>query len=368
MKEKKISLIERDRLLLALRRLNMVVPNEAPILSLYVTVYHTPEKVKEVIAFVNEEAEQIYKKIEELGLDPKTLKEDVERIKEFIEFNNNENSFGLAAFISGYRDLFLNYPISNYYFKNKIIFDNNVYKVPLVKLLAEQPKELFLLIGSDKSILYKYSDNQLFEKEPPVERDRQNKEEMEVYLRKVKDAFWPYFRSDDVRSIFLMGTQNLIEEFPKTLAKTAIQKIRERIYFPTRITKKEIEKKVGELVKKYNILDPEFKIEEIKKMAQRRMAVLGAKLVFQSLREGNIKEIIIDPSFKSAGWRCQRCQLLQIAKTRVCTWCGGKLAHVKDINKEIINDVQLYDIEITHIKDPFIGKEAQGIAAILRFT
>lgn len=365
--EKRIPLIEQNRLLLALRRLNMIVPNELPILGLYLTADRNKLRLRETLKFVDEKMEKIYRRIEAQGLDHNIMKKDIKRINEFIKYNTRSETLGLAAFISSYRELFLTYPI-NYRFKNEIVLDKSVYKAPLIRLISEQPREIFLALFPDQSSLYRYSDGKLQEKEPPVVRNRHERERVKDYIRRVKDTYWPYFRSDDVKSVFLMGRRNLMEIFSSVLAKVAVQKIKEKTPLPASATKKDLERIAQELIKKHNIINPERKVEHAKNLAQRRMAVFGPESVLRSLREGKAKELLIDPCFHPPGWRCQRCKLLGTDEQKECPWCGGKLHNVKQLKAALQRDANLYDIQITRVSHPYLKKEGKGIAALLRFS
>ena len=316
---------------------------------------------------IRKKLEKIYQKIIAQNLDPKVLQNDVERIKEFVEYNAREESLGLAAFISGYRDIFLTYPI-NYKFKNLIVLDNDVYKVPLVRLLAEQPPEVFLILFPDQSTLYRYTNGKLQEKESPILRDRRKRESVEAYIRRVKDSYWPYFRSDDVKAVFLLGRPELMEIFTSVLAKVAVQKVKEKIPLSTKTKQSELEKIIRELVKKYNIINPKQKVELARNLAQRRMAVFGPDAVFRALREGKVKELLLDPSFKPSGWRCQRCRLMGTTEEEQCNWCGGVIQPLANLKNTLLKDAELYDIQVTKVKHPYLEKEGQGIAALLRFS
>lgn len=366
-KPKRIPLIEQDRLLLALRRLNMVVPNELPIISLYITMDKNRLRLKETLSFIDTEIQKFTNKIKQQGLDPEVMLKDIERIKEFIEFNSREEISGLAAFISGYRDLLLTYPI-NYRFKNEIVLNNMIYKAPLIRLLAEQPREAFLALSPDQSTLYRFGDGRLQEKEPPITRDRHQREKAKDYIRRVKDAYWPYFRSDDVKSVFLLGRRHLIDIFVSVLAKVAIQKIKEKVSLPANATKKDLEKIARNLIQKHKIINPESKVEHATRMAQRRMAVFGPEPVFQALREGKVKELLVDPSFDPNGWRCQRCQLLGIGKEQECPWCAGRVNNIKHLKSALSRDASKYDIQVTRVSHPCLKEEGGGIAALLRFS
>lgn len=365
--EKRISLIEQDRLLLALRRLNMIVPNDLPIVSFYVTSNKDNLQLKETLGFIDEKMANISKKIKSQGLNPKIMQKDIERIKEFIEYNAREETLGLAAFISSYRGLFLTYPI-NYKFKNKIVLANNIYKTPLIRLLSEQPREAFLVLLPDYSTLYRYADDKLQKKEPPIIRNRQSREGIRDYILRVKDTYWPYFRSDDVKAVFLLGREELIDIFTSVLAKVAIQKIKEKISLPTNVTKKDLEKIAQDLIKKYNIINPVSKVEHAKKLAQRRMAIFGLTTVLQALHQGKVRELLIDQSFNPTGWRCQRCSLLGTNKQKKCPWCAGMLYKIKILKSALLRDAALYDIQVTRVNHPYLRNEGGGIGALLRFS
>lgn len=366
--DKRIPLLELDSLLLAIRRLNMTVPNEYPILSLYLTAQANKRKLKENLAWIDEQMRTIYQKLTTRGLDIKIMQEDIERIKEFIEFNLHEEMLGLAAFISGYRDIFLTYPIS-YSFKPQVVLANDVYKAPLVQLLTEQPPEIILLLQEDYSVLYRYLNGKLQQKEEPVKRNS-GKEANKDYMRRVKDAYWPYFRSNDVHSVFLLGQPALIEDFFSVLAKTVVHKIKEKIEISPKVSHAQLERITNSLIRKYHIINPQQKVEHAKQMAQRGLALFGSVAVLKALRDGKVKELLLTPGFNPSGFRCQRCSLLQVEKPKLtsCSWCQGPLQKIKQLKTAVLRDANFYNTQVTRVNHAFLKGQGEGIGALLRFA
>jgi rubrerythrin len=364
-KKEKIPLIEQDAILLSLRRLNMIVPNELPILSLYATTDGDRIRTKKTLEYLDKKMDSVCKQVKKQGLNPKVIRKDYERIKEFIEFSTIDGPLGLAAFVSGYRDLFLTYPI-NFKFRNEVILANKIYKAPLIRLLSEQPHEVFLVLQPNKSIIYYFTDGKLEEKEPPI--FPKNNEPLREYMRRVKDEYWPYFRSHDVKSVFMLGSKEAMENFVGVLAKSALQKIREKIEVSRQAPRKKLDKLAEELIQKYNIIIPKEKVEHAKNLSQRRMAAFGPAAVLKAIREGKVKELLIDPSFKSKGYRCKRCGLLGLKLEEQCPFCKNEIQKVKHIKSAIKRDAKLFGFQITKVSHPYLKKEGDGIAAILRFS
>lgn len=315
---------------------------------------------------MDKKMELITKKIENLSLNSQILQDDIERIKEFIQYSAVEGTVGIAAFISGYRNLFLTYPI-NYRFTNQIIFDNEIYKAPLTKLLATQPSQIYLVLYPSKSSLYYLQNSKLYEKEPSI-LPLNNNETLKEYLVHVKDIYWPYFRTDDVKNVFLIGDKQSIDIFFSVLAKTAIQKIKAKIQLPKNAPVKIIEKTAIQLRKKFNILDPAKRIGYARILAQRGLAVFGPNQVFKTLKEGKVREILISPKFTKSGWRCVRCKLLIAGAEKLCIRCKGKLEQVKLLKNAIIRDAKQLNIQITRVNHNFLNNQGEGIGAILRFS
>jgi len=362
---KNIPLIEKDRLLLALRRLNMIVPNSLPIISLYLTINGVDNNI-EAINFIDREWKELKKELEKKDINFKPMAEDIKRIKEFIEFSRGDGAKGLAAYISGYRDIYLTYPIDNG-FTNKLSMGLDFDRAPLIQLFAEQPKEIFITLYPDRAKLYSYNDGKLIEKEPPVVPE-DPKQSLKEYMRTVKDEYWPYFRSDDVKSVFLLGHEDAMKLFKGVLAKTAVQKVKDMVKLPLRATMARINKEAKRLISEHNVLQPQQKVEHAKAMSKRHMAIFGPVAVFKALREGKVRELLFDPSFHPAGYICERCNLHELRKLDNCSWCANSLTPTTRVKSSMLKLASEYEVLVTKVANQYLRTEGKGIAAILRFT
>lgn len=363
---KNIPLIEKDRLLLALRRLNMIIPNNLPIISLYLTINGVGGRNVEAVRFLESEWEKLRVVLVKANLNPKPMENEVERVKEHIEFSSGDGAKGIAVYFSGYRDIFLTYPI-DHSFVNKISMDFDFDRAPLIQLVAEQPKEIFITLHTDRGRLYSYSDSRLHEKEPEV-LSESPKQPLKEYMRVVKDAYWPYFRSSDVKSVFLLGNENAMRLFKGVLAKTAVQKVKDMVKLPVRATMSRINREAERLISEHNVLQPQQKVEHAKALVKRHMAVFGPKAVFHALREGRVREILIDPGFHPAGYYCKRCKLPELRKLDVCSFCFNELTPTNSVKSHMLNLATSYEVLVDKVGNSYLRSEGKGIAAILRFT
>ncbi|MDP3982578.1 MAG: hypothetical protein Q8Q65_00685 [bacterium] len=363
---KNIPLIEKDRLLLALRRLNMIIPNKLPVISMYLTINGGGGKNVEAIAFVDSEWNKLKTELAKLNINPEPMDKEIERVKEFIEFSSGDGAKGLAVYVSGYRDIFLTYPI-DYSFINKISMGLDFDRAPLIQLFAEQPKEIFITLYPGRSRLYSYSDSMLVEIEPPV-IPQDPKQDLKEYMRVVKDAYWPYFRSSDVKSVFLLGHAESMHLFKGVLAKTAVQKVRDMVSLPLRATMARINKESRRLISEHNVLQPQQKVEHAKSLVQRHMAVFGPEAVFRALREGRAREILVDPGFHPTGYVCERCQLLEIRKLDACSLCFNTLTPTTKVKPYVLKLAMEYEALVDKVANQYLRTEGKGIASILRFA
>jgi len=260
--------------------------------------------------------------------------------------------------------------------QNALIVDSSPYIRPLARIQDEWESFTLLLINSNYAKIFSISTGKV---------DDTKKLSAEI-INKHKKGGWSQARFNRIRkgainaflseviealkkkadkSIIIAGPGNtkirFIEMLPKELKDSLVDVIDISINDEKRLLKESF----NLITKK----EQEKSIEAVSQLKQEilknGLAVYGINETLDVARNGRVDLLIIEKGYKSRGWICENCQVVEEGKNKTCPYCNNKTSEV-DVIEEILEFAERTNASVEFTDSEEIANLGH-IGAILRF-
>jgi len=363
-----------------LRELSKIRTKKYPLITFYFTASSPFEWKEEANIFLKSMASKYEEKLPKELI--KSFKEDVEKIKDYINYKLGKTVRSLAFFVSGGEDIFKLYqvpfPITNLFY-----LKNTPYLKPLAKTLDDYGKYILVILQIDYSCIYVIDRTDVVEgicKEDKIpvrtrkagwkdlEKSRAERRRGEYIKKHYKDVADMVKNSmdKDIKRIIIAGTEKNVKPFLKLLPNHLKDIVSATFQFDAHDNDfKIIEKSLKEEIESEMKADRRL-IKQLERLGREKVAVRLYQVLL-ALQRGQIDKLIIHHKFQESGWICNNCDYLGSGGSKVCPMCKVEMSEVKDIVDEVVNKAIEHDIDLDFVSETEFIDKFGGIAAILRY-
>ncbi len=325
--------------------------------------------------------------VESLGKNTyKKVKDDFERIDNFILTNKRMFKKGLAILSSSahslWKDYHLEVPV-----KNELIVDKTPYIKPLLDILDNYPGYAVLLVGKDSARIFVIHLREILEYGEIYTPDVPGKHKkggwsalsqshyerhidyhVGMHLKEVVGKLDSFLGGEYIGRLILGGSDEAVSMVRGMLPKTTLEKVIGTVKIEMVAKDPEVLAKVEPLVNEYEKNREKETVEALITGAMKnKNAVLGLEDVLHAIHQQKVMKLVFLKELKKSGFSCKSCGFLTSQKIDICPYCKGMteivdyivdLAGEKAIGQGAIVEVLAEDKKL---------KEAGGIGAFLRF-
>ncbi len=294
---------------------------------------------------------------------------DIERsLKKFFS--------GSIVFFASHKHNFFRRILLSVEVQKSLIVDSSPYIRPLARIQDEWESFTLLLVSSNYAKIYSVSIGKV-ENTKKLSADIINKHKKggwsQARFNRIRKGAINAFLSEVVEALQKRSDECIIIAGPGTTKNQFID-----------ILPKELKDKIVDVVD-INIEDEQKLLKEsfhiITKKEQREsheavqhlkqeilkdgLAVYGLVETLEAVKNGQVELLIIEKDYKSRGWICENCQVVEEGIRKTCPYCGNKTSEV-DVLEEILEFAERTNANIEFTDDEEIANLGH-IGAILRF-
>lgn len=296
-------------------------------------------------------------------------------IEEIECFLKNYSSSSIVIFASHKHDFFRHILLS-VEVQNSLIVDSSPYIRPLARIQDEWESFTLLLVSSNYAKIFSVSIGQV-ENTKKLTADIINKHKkggcsqarfnrirrgaINAFLSEVVEALQK--RSDE--RIIIGGPGTTKNQFIDILPKELKDKIVDVIDIGIEDEKKLL-KKSFQIITKKEQRESHEAVQHLKQeILKDGLAVYGLIETLEAVKNGQVELLILEKDYKSRGWICENCQVVEEGINKTCPYCGKNTSEV-DVLEEILEFAKRTDANIEFTDDEEIANLGH-IGAILRF-
>lgn len=294
---------------------------------------------------------------------------------------NPLKSGSLCIFSCWIMDYFTVYPIS-VPVKDLIWLDSSPYIRPLAELQDEYENAAIVVADNKKAKIYIIS-SLVAQSEESVtgniknhvkkggwsqqRYERRRDKEILLYAKEIVAALAELKRAESFKHIILAGGKEIIQAIDENLPND-LQKLVSKKALDIKSAANMINKEILDLLTDRERQSEANLWDKIRNEYLRGgLGIVGLRDVFESLKMGNVEQIIVDRDFKPHGFRCRDCENLIIDEVNSCTNCQSESIFQVDIINELTELSKQCSSEIDFV-DPIDSLTKAGrIGALLRF-
>jgi len=288
----------------------------------------------------------------------------------------NKHSCGSIVIFSSYKHNFFKSIFLSVEVLNSLIVDSSPYIRPLARIQDEWESFTLLLVSSNYAKIFSVSIGKV-EDTKKLTADIINKHKkggcsqarfnrirrgaINAFLSEVVEMLQK--RSDEYIIIAGPGTtkNNFIDILPKDLKDKIVDVVDIDIE-----DEQELLKKSFQIITLREQKESHEAVQQLKQeILKDGLAVYGLVETLEAVKNGQVELLIIEKDYKSRGWICENCQLVEEGKSKTCPYCGKKTSEV-DVLEEILEFAERTNANIEFTDDEEIANLGH-VGAILRF-
>lgn len=355
--------------------------NQAQFISVYLDTSVNQEGKRKHWIFFKKRVNELEKLLEERGNHAiKPFREKIKRIEDYINYQLNEDSRGLALFIGPdyFRAVQLPVPIPN-----KMVVGQSPDLDVLIELLEENRHFAAVLLDQHTGrifsvYLYDVLDSlEIADRLVPgrtkaggwsqMRYQRHRKDHIQHFMKELAELLERFVRAEKPDALILLGAHENVAEFRKHLPDEIGRKILFEENVPVQIPEAELLSRIREDIKQAAAKkDQETANRLYEHVSQGYRAVAGLADTLSNLQMGKIGRLLISRNFSARGPRCSRCAYVFGEKTDTCSHCGGPTTEV-DLRSEMAKLAERHKAEIEIIHGQTFLDSVEGIGGFLRF-
>jgi peptide chain release factor subunit 1 len=257
-----------------------------------------------------------------------------------------------------------------------LIVDSSPYIRPLARIQDEWESFTLLLVSSNYAKIFSVSIGQV-ENTKKLSADIINKHKkggcsqarfnrirkgaINAFLSEVVEALQK--RSDE--RIIIGGPGTTKNQFIDILPKELKDKIVDVIDIGIEDEQKLLKKSFHVITKKEQRESHEAVQHLKQEILKDGLAVYGLVETLIAVKNGQVELLILEKDYKSRGWICENCQVVEEGINKTCPYCGKNTSEV-DVLEEILEFAKRTDANIEFTDDEEIANLGH-VGAILRF-
>ena len=316
----------------------------------------------------------------------KKVKDDLEKIDNFVLANKRMFKKGLAIISSSVHSLWKEYHLG-IPVKNELIVDKTPYIKPLMDILDNYPGYAVLLVGKESARIFVIHLREIVEygevhtADVPGKHKKggwfalsQNHYERHIdyhvgmHLKEAVGKLDSFLSREFIGRIILGGSDEAVSMVRGLLPKTILDKVIGTVKVEMFAKGPEVLAKVEPIVIEFEKNKERETVDSLITGAMKnKNAVLGLENVLHALQQQRVMRLVFLKDLKTAGYSCNSCGSLTVQKVDACPYCKGGMEivdYVVDLaGEKAIGQGALVEV----LTDDKKLKEAGGIGAFLRF-
>lgn len=374
-------------------------PSGFPVVSLYLDAKANKNGRDEYEIWFRQEIANLSENYEEDSAEAQSIKQDIEKIQQFLETEADESANGIAIFAcAGADDFFETAQLDVAFPNNRLFAFDRPHIFPLVRIVEQNPKYAVLWSDTNKADIYVFGGENTIN----IETETQAKvEEIEnVVTQGTKVGGWSQARYQrHIANFHLQHAKETVEELERLLQQAKIEYLvlcgDERTIMP--ILRPQLSKPVEESVvetlnlnqyasedeireKTREVMDAQNAVkdqERVQRMydaakAAAGLGTMGVEDTLAALSNGQVEELIISSSFEAIKYSPKKVKkVLKAYAPGDDNSASDELPDVKEsrqIGDELIIRALNSAAKIIFIEDDSLLKEANGVGAVLRYN
>ncbi len=283
---------------------------------------------------------------------------------------------GNIVIFASHKHNFIRYISLSVELQNLLIVDSSPYIRPLARIQDEWESFTLILINSNYAKIFSVSVGKIDDikklttdiinkhKKGGCSQARFNrirKGAINAFLSEVANALQKH--SDD--SIILAGPGTIKNQFIDLLSKEVKDKIIDIIDISIEDEKKLL-KESFHIIAEREQRESHEAVQHLKQeILKDGLAVYGLVEILKAVKNGQVDLLLIEKDYKTRGWVCENCQVVEEGISKSCPYCGNKTSEV-DVIEEILEFAERTDANIEFTDSDEIANLGH-VGAILRF-
>lgn len=316
----------------------------------------------------------------------KAVKDDLEKIDNYVTSNKRMFKKGLAIISSTDRSLWKEYNL-NVPVKNELVIDKTPYTKPLMDILDNYQRYAILLVDKESARIFIVHLGEIIEygeihtPDVPGKHKKggwfalsQNHYERHIdyhvgmHLKDVVEKVDSFLSKEYIGRLIIGGSDEAVSMVKGMLHKTVLDKVIGTVKIEMFAKNAEVLRKVEPIVSEYEKKKEEETVESlIEKAMKNENAVLGLDNVINALQQQRVMKLVFVKNYKASGYTCSACGYMSVQRVDSCPFCNGKMELV-DYMVDLAGEKAIQQnafIEVVSENKKLM--DAGGIGAFLRF-
>jgi peptide chain release factor subunit 1 len=310
------------------------------------------------------------------------IEKDTKRILQFVNYDYDEKSRGIAIFASQGLKLWQVYLLPRR-LKGRFIVDTDPYTRPLVRFFDENEKYFLVLVNKKRARLFSMYTGIMNERKEVYDEvmgrhkkggwsqarfQRHIKNQAIKHFQNVSTVLDELYRREKFDHLILGGTLQARTDF-KNIIRSPLQKI------IVGEIEGGLDDPISEIQDSTQKIIDNFENKQSKKylktlfdrLGKKHLAVSGLDPTVKMLNQARVHTLIVKEDLSLSGFKCFGCETPYTTSKKKCELCNKKVVSVPDIVDEIIEKTWEMDGEVKFIKTSKELDKQGGIGALLRW-
>lgn len=316
----------------------------------------------------------------------KKIKEDMERLDNFVFGNKRDFKKGLAILASGdvglWQEYHLHIPV-----KSELIVDKTPYVKPLLDIVDNYSRYAVLLVDKEAARIFVIQFGEMVEygevhtKDVPGKHKKggwfslsQNSYERHtdyhvgLHLKDVIKELESFLKGEHVERIILGGSDDAVSMIKGLLPKSVSDRIIGEFHAGMSENNVDVLKKTEPVLKAHEKKISKQAVDELIIRARKNeKAVMGMPDVLNAVQEGKAMRMMFLSDFTYPGFVCTSCKAVSAQKVEACPYCKAPMEDVNYLVDLIAQKAVEQGAHVDVIGENEDLKKAGSIGAILRF-
>ncbi len=318
------------------------------------------------------------------------LKDDVQNIEHFIDFEFDWSGRGVALFSCAPEDFFRVFSIA-VPIRDRIRISERPHVKPLADILDFYGGYGVAVVDKiDARLFYFHLGEILKEDELTGESVRRTKRgggsqapgrrggtagqtnyTVEVAERNIKDAAEfaaKFFKENNVRRVLIGGTEENVKIFRSHLPKAWQSLVVGTFPINKNASQAEVMERALQVGNEAERLKQSKLVQTIiTSEAKGRAGVLNLEDTLNAVHDGRVQVLVIREGYRAPGYRCTGCGYLTTEKLSSCPFCENKFEEITDAVELAVRRVMRDGGEVEVLRDIEVQRDFDQVGALLRY-
>lgn len=318
------------------------------------------------------------------------LKNDVQKVEQYINFKFDWSGRGVAMFSCAEEDFFRVFSIA-VPIRDRIRISERPHVKPLADLLDFYGGYGVALVDKiNARLLYFHLGEILVEEELSGESVRRTKSgggsqslgrrggaagqtnyTEEVAERNIKDAAdfaARFFSENNIRRVLIGGTEENVNVFRSHLPKAWQSLVVGTFPINKNASQAEIKDRALEVGHEAERLKQTKLVQMIvTSEAKGQAGVINLEDTLNAVHDGRVQILVFREGYRAPGYRCKGCGYLTTEKLTVCPFCENKFENIPDAVELAVHRVMRDGGEVEVLRDVEVQKDFDQVGALLRY-